>query len=183
MSWRGFYALEVAEPLAKELKLHLKRFAKIPGVNWVNERNLHLTLLFMAEAPFEKMQEMKQLCLDLSEEFEPVTLKCQGIELFPARDPRLVWVKLEDESGGIQQLHKTLQKRCKHMDLDFDKKPLKMHITLGRIKKQIPVHLEREIMQTELDGEALIYDTITLYRSQLSPQGPKYTILEQSKLQ
>lgn len=183
MSWRGFYALEVAKPLAKELKLHLQRFAKIPGVNWVNERNLHITLLFMAEAPFEKMEEMKQLCLDLGEEFEPVTLKCSGIELFPAREPRLVWVKLESESDGIHQLHKTLQKRCKHMDLAFDKKPLRLHITLGRIKRQIPAHLEREIMQTELSDEALIYDTLSLYRSQLSPQGPRYNILEQSKLQ
>ena len=175
--------MEVAEPLAKELARYLQRFAKIPGVNWVSERNLHLTLLFMAGAPFEKMEQMKQLCLDLSEEFEPMKLKCEGIELFPAREPRLVWVKLEAESDGIHQLHKTLQKRCKFMELDFDKKPLKLHITLGRIKKHIHAHLEREIMQTELDSEALAYDTITLYRSQLSPQGPKYTILEQSKLQ
>lgn len=183
MSLRAFYALEVAEPLAQELKLHLKRFSKIPGVNWVSELALHLTLLFMAEAPFDKMQELKQLCLDLSQEYDPASMISKGIELFPSKEPRLAWVKMEAENDGIFELYKSLQKRCLQLGIDFDKKALKPHITLGRIKRALPASMERDIMQTQLSSQSLTYDTLTLYSSKLGPHGPKYTILEQSKLQ
>lgn len=182
MDWRGFYALDVPAPLSEELKPILRGFAKFPGINWVSEQNLHLTLLFMAEVPFDKTSALKQLSLDAAQNHEPFMLKALGIELFPAKEPRLVWLKLEAQEPSIFSLQKTLQNGCRDLGVGFDKKALKLHITLGRIKRQIPAQWEQQIMLTPLKTQEHYFDTLTLYRSQLSPKGPKYTILEQSKL-
>jgi 2'-5' RNA ligase len=109
-------------------------------------------------------------------------LKVLGFELFPAREPRLIWVKLEAESNGIFSFAKELTHTVKELGMEPDVKALKLHITVGRIKSQQPAWLEQEIMKSQLPCEAETYDEVTLYQSVLQPDGPVYTPLQQYRL-
>jgi len=94
-----------------------------------------------------------------------------------------VWVSLRSEDNAIFDLHKELVKQTRELGIEADPKPLKLHITLGRIKRQIQPQLERSILESGVDTQMLTYEQLSLYRSQLKPEGPVYNILEQSILQ
>lgn len=76
-------------------------------------------------------------------------------------------------------LNKQLVSSLSDLGLDPDIKDLKLHVTLGRIKDQQSVHFEREVMAFPIGKEDHRWDTVTLYRSTLKPEGPVYTILNQ----
>jgi 2'-5' RNA ligase len=80
-------------------------------------------------------------------------------------------------------MHKELVKQVRELGIEADPKPLKLHITLGRIKRQIQPQLERDIIESGVDIQLLPYEQLSLYRSQLKPDGPVYNLLEQSILQ
>ncbi len=182
MTYRCFFALEVPEPLRANLVHTLRDISKIPGVNWVPPQNLHLTLLFLGDVKQELVPALTQIQLDSSDIWKSISMSARGIELFPAKAPRLVWVNLQAEDRSIFDLHKELGRQIRALGIELDAKALKLHITLGRIKAQLPPQVERSLIESPLDTQYLIYDQLTLYRSVLRPEGPVYSIIEQSKL-
>lgn len=183
MTYRCFFALELPEPLKTSLSQRLKEFSAIPGVNWTRPENLHLTMLFLGDVEVGLISQLKGLQADIAEAWKAVNLSARGIELFPARDPRLAWVSLKAEDKAVFNLHKELLGRVKALDIEVDARPLKLHVTLGRIKRQMAPHLERSVLGSPVDTELFKYDRFSLYRSQLRPEGPVYNIIEQSILQ
>ena len=182
MTHRCFYALLLPEPLKRSLEERLREFSRIPGVNWTQAQNLHLTMLFLGDVKVELIPALKDILFDLSRSWKPISMAARGIELFPAREPRLVWASLQTDDNAIFDMHRELRKRARELDIETDNKPLKLHITLGRIKHQIQPHLERSILESAVDTQDLAFEDIALLRSQLRPEGPIYNIIEQSIL-
>lgn len=182
MTQRCFYALLLPEPLKRSLEERLREFSRIPGVNWTQAQNLHLTMLFLGDVKVELIPALKDILFDLSRAWKPISMAATGIELFPAREPRLVWASLKTDDKSIFEMHKELRNRVRELDIETDNKPLKLHVTLGRIKHQVPPHQERSILESGVDTQNLAYEDIVLFRSQLRPEGPIYNIIEQSIL-
>jgi 2'-5' RNA ligase len=182
MKYRSFIALEAPAPVYRSLAERLKHFQPVRGVNWVPPQNLHMTLLFLGDVDSERIPELQTILKEASGHSAPFQLALKGLELFPARSPRLVWASLASETQDIFTWHKGLLKDVRATGFEPDVKPLKLHITLGRIKSFLPVDVEREIMQSETDKDNYEYDTITLYRSVLKPDGPVYHVLDQHRL-
>jgi 2'-5' RNA ligase len=182
MTQRCFIALEPPDEVAACLNGHLKEFSKTPGVNWVKPDNLHLTLLFLGDTDPRYLPGIISVMDSLARDCAPLILSLQGLTLFPAREPRLVWGTLNSEGTAIFGLHKALLKDIRALGCDPDPKPLKLHITLGRIKKQLPDWLERQIIGSPVDSTPLPFKRMTLYRSVLGTQGPTYHILQQFEI-
>ncbi len=184
MQLRTFIALEIPEEPRQRLAEQLKAWSRAypQGINWVKPENLHLTLLFIGETPTAVVPQVTRSLALKCEDLQPYGLEILGVELYPALNPRLLWVKLKAEDSGIFSLPKTLAKALEPYGLKPDLKPLKLHITLGRIKAPQSASREREFLQTELSGGGYMYDTISFYKSSLQPDGPVYTALEQYKL-
>lgn len=183
MTYRSFFALELPAALRDSLLERQKTFFGISGVKWTAPENLHLTLAFLGDVGVVLLPALRYFLWELAWEWNAFPLKAKGIELFPARQPRMVWVSLDAENDSIYTLHKRILRAAHDLEINVDTKALKLHITLGRIKNQIPPHLERRILETKINTSCQMFDTITLYRSQLRPEGPIYNIIDQSKLQ
>jgi 2'-5' RNA ligase len=184
MKLRTFIALEVPDVHRQPVAQYLAGWSKVhnQGINWVSSQNLHLTLLFIGDThsgdiPMLK-EELFRICLKTSA-FE---MKCLGFELFPARQPRLLWVKLDASEKGVFNFAKELNRSVRSIGYEPESKPLKLHITAARIKVQQPAWLEQEFMQSSLPAEPALYSTVTLYQSVLKPQGPEYIQLQQYDL-
>ncbi len=182
MNYRTFIALEPPKSVFLNLKEKLNTFKSTQGVNWVKEQNLHLTLLFLGDVDSTRINELSGILEQATEIAAPFNLSLQGLELFPYKDPRLVWATLLEQDDSLFQWHKSLLKEVRKAGFEPDIKPLKLHITLGRIKTKLPVSKEREILESKVDKDFFSYDTITLYRSILKPEGPVYQILDQYNL-
>lgn len=181
---RSFIALELPRSLKDELVAVIDRFkGRAPlGVNWVKPENLHLTLLFIGDVAPERIREIDAEIQRLLEGFPAFKFKALGLELFPASDPRLIWLKLQEENDDVFKLQRRMVGSVRSLGLEPDRKPLKLHVTLARIKSHVEPELAREIMQYEIDKQSLEYGSICLFRSVLHPTGPSYSILEQYNL-
>jgi len=182
MNYRTFIALEPPKSVFLNLKEKLNTFKSTQGVNWVKERNLHLTLLFLGDVDSTRINELSGILEQATEIATPFNLSLQGLELFPYKEPRLIWATLLEQDDALLQWHKSLLKEIHRAGFEPDVKPLKLHITLGRIKTKLPVSKEREILESKVDKDFFSYNTLTLYRSILKPEGPVYQILDQYNL-
>lgn len=182
MNYRCFIALEAPSAAQSCLADRLRLLRSQPGVKWVEERNLHLTLLFLGDVDSVRVPEIESCIESCTADCRPFQLALRGLEIFPPRSPRLVWASLAQQDAQFFALHKELLGALRREGFTPDAKPLKLHITLGRIKHALPVSLEREILASALDTSVQAYDTLTLYRSVLKPEGPVYHVLKQYKL-
>jgi 2'-5' RNA ligase len=184
MNLRTFLALEVPDTHKQAILGYLNKWSKLyrNGINWVKPENLHLTMLFIGDTQSGDLPELQEALFNLIIKKAGFSVKCLGFELFPARDPRLIWIKLETEDNGIFSLAKEMNRTIRDFGYVPDTKSLKLHITVGRIKSQQPVWLEQEIMQSELPSDAALYDEVTFYQSVLKPDGPVYTPLQQYRM-
>ena len=184
MAIRSFIALEPSEAVERILRQQLMRYREsFPrGINWVSPENLHLTLLFLGDIAPETVPELKQALLEACRRLPPFKLELVGMELFPHSAPRIIWAKLRSEGDEIFKLSRKLLYFAKELGLEPDTKDLRLHITLGRIKDNPGPQVEREILQTPIALPASSFDTVSLYKSVLRPQGPVYEALHQVKL-
>lgn len=182
MKYRSFIALETPEAVHKSLVERLLYLKTNRGVNWVKEQNLHLTLLFLGDVESTRIPVLEKILTEHAARQEAFPLALKGLELFPAKAPRLIWASLESQDDALFRWHKDLLKAVRGEGFEPDVKPLRLHITLGRIRSALPVPLEREVLQSTINKGIYSYDTLTLYRSVLKPEGPVYHVLHQYKL-
>ena len=181
---RTFIALELPAELKAELIAVINRFRlRTPeGVNWVKPENLHLTMVFIGDVQPERVAEIDAAIQILLEGFPAFNFKALGLELFPASEPRMIWAKLEAENEDVFKLQRRMLGALRSLEIQPDRKPLKLHITLARTKTFIEPELAREIMQSEINKQSMVYPSLCLFRSVLSPSGPNYSVLEQYNL-
>ncbi|MBW6514086.1 MAG: RNA 2',3'-cyclic phosphodiesterase [Candidatus Syntrophosphaera sp.] len=182
MKYRSFIALEAPAQVHACLADRLAALRTVRGVNWVKEQNLHLTLLFLGDVESVLIPELEKVLDAHTARRNAFSLALKGLQLFPAKAPRLVWASLASQDDALSLWHKELLKTLRAEGFEPDAKPLRLHITLGRIKSALPADLEREIMQSAVEQGFFAYDTLTLYRSVLKPEGPTYHVLNQYKL-
>ncbi len=182
MTYRSFIALETPEASHTCLTGHLRWLRPLAGVNWVKDENLHLTLLFLGDVDSARIPELTGILGEAAGRTAPFELALRGLELFPHKAPRLVWASLEARDDALSRWHKRLLGEVRAGGFEPDAKPLRLHITLGRMKAALPAEVERSILQSEVDKGFQAYDRLTLFRSVLKPDGPVYHALEQFEL-
>ena len=181
---RSFIALELPSSLKDRLRELVSCFRPMTpdGVNWVRGENLHLTLLFLGDVQPHKISEIDEAIDILLEGFPAFKFNALGLELFPYNEPRMLWLKLQADNDDIFKLQKRMINAMRVLGIEPDKKPFKLHVTLARLKTAIPAELAREIMQSEVKLDNLVFPTITLFKSVLTPTGPNYSVLHEYNL-
>jgi len=92
----------------------------------------------------------------------------------PGRNPRIIWIHLETENKEIYRISKNLKSYLQKLGYSPDKKPLKFHITLGRIKKRLPDFFIQTVLTKEIPFSEIEVTEACFYQSILRPQGPVY---------
>jgi 2'-5' RNA ligase len=181
---RSFIALELPAELKTELIEVINRYRSRTGegINWVKPENLHLTLLFIGDVQPELMPDINKAIQELLIGFPAFRFRAMGLELFPAREPRMLWLKLETENDDVFKLQRRILHSIHSLGIEPDRKPLRLHVTLARLKTALNNELARELMQTEINKHSQTYESICLFRSVLSPSGPSYSVIEQYNL-
>lgn len=181
---RSFIALELPSVLKTELSKVQTRFAaqSPKGTNWVVSENQHLTLLFIGDVQPQQINDIEAILESELEHFPAFAFTPQGIELFPARDPYLLWLKLSAPNNDIFKLNQRLIKELNRISIEPDRKALKLHVTLARLKARFSVETERELLQFPITQEPLSFGSVCLFKSVLHPSGPQYTVLQRYNL-
>lgn len=182
---RTFIALELDEALQRHLEGVIRQVARqLPALRWVDPAGIHLTLAFLGELSDEQVAEAMHATEAAARTVPPFTycLTTPGIFGSP-RQPRVVWIGIEEPSGTLRQLHRTLNAELEQRGFAVDSRPFSPHLTLSRVKAPLKPE-EQAILQQFLSkkrnsGAVPEYHVrqISVMKSELSREGARYTCL------
>ncbi|MEA2096246.1 MAG: RNA 2',3'-cyclic phosphodiesterase [Candidatus Cloacimonadota bacterium] len=173
---RTFVALDLPENIKENVAGIISTFRSFCpyGVNWVLRENLHITFQFIGETKEEDIPEIAEFLETSFSELSALLFTNPKLEILPGRDPKIIWVSLENNDSLILKILKRLKSRLRQMGYKIDSRRLRFHITLGRIKKRLPENTIEQILTTELKIKDFKVSEATLYKSLLRSQGPRY---------
>lgn len=150
------------------------------NIRWVKAANLHLTLRFLGNIPEESVPALADSIRSNTDGFGPFDLALSGLGAFPnLRRPRVIWVGSGPGTDRLKELAAKVEQAA--VDSGFGKgdKPFSSHLTIGRVK--FPKGLEQLstlIEKTGYESPPFGVKEVVIFKSDLSPAGPKYTRLE-----
>jgi 2'-5' RNA ligase len=182
---RAFMAVTLPEAVQCELGLAAEVLAgrvAPRAVRWVKPERVHITLRFLGDTAVAKLPAITQIMDEAARRHAPLTLHLRGTGCFPnAKRPRVVWVGLGGELAELAALKQDVDAGLVPLGWEMERRPFRPHLTLGRVKDAKKVRgVSWEIGVKE---EAVLVTAVHLIESQLTRQGPIYTIRHTSRLQ
>jgi RNA 2',3'-cyclic 3'-phosphodiesterase len=178
---RAFLALEISPSLQKNITGHsaaLKR-ALSNNIRWVATENIHLTLKFLGDTSSASLQDLTHALTAIIAQQQPFDISVGGFGVFPnPKRPRILWIGIQ-APPDLERLSRAIEATCVRLGYPPEEKHFNPHLTIGRLRDGadqsalLPVLQEIEIRPLG----SMTVSNITLFRSDLRPQGPLYTPL------
>jgi len=152
------------------------------GVRWVPRANLHITLKFLGPAvDSHRLQQLAAGLHQLARKTAPFEVAATGVGGFPNLEhPRTIWVGLHNvESGALAALASRLETVAAEYGFEREKRRWSGHLTIGRVHGDSIADKTRDALsavQQRTFGVSRI-ESLTLYRSNLGPEGASYEAL------
>ena len=146
----------------------------------VDTGHLHLTVKFLGETPWTVLPEVTAVIEAEVRQLASFQAEITGLGAFPdARRARVVWCGLSP-NGPLPELAARLNDRLGELGFPREQRTFQPHVTLARVKGRPPRGLASVLDQHEATtfGGQLI-DRVVFYQSELTPTGPRYTILSE----
>ncbi len=183
-SWRLFIALAIPASVRAKLKAHIDRVRESSpevSASWSRAENLHLTLKFLGETPVAKVESLSQAAARAASALEPFEIVVQGCGSFPPRgQPRVLWVGIEDPSGGLGKLHQRLEDECSQASFAREQRAFHPHLTIARLRKpQGSRQLAELHKEIGFEAETVGVSALMVVKSELGPEGSRHTAVSQ----
>ncbi len=188
---RTFIALEKNETVQRHLGEIISQVALLlPGVRWVNPDGIHITLAFLGELTEGELGGVNHAVQAAARHAASFSYSLSNLGIFGSpRQPRVIWMGIEEPTGALQQLHRSLTDELARRNFPVDRRPFSPHLTLARIKNPLsPDELQKlqrllEDPQKELRSPApQQVRHIDVMKSELSRSGAQYSILQSYEL-
>jgi len=153
-------------------------------VKWVELEGMHLTLKFLGEVPDNQIIEVCNIVKDVADRHPAFEFAVKKVGSFGGRSARVLWVGAGLESPELLQLQQDLEEELDEAGWPKEGRQFSGHLTLCRIRNsKAGEKLAQAAQQYEdFDLGTVRADSITVYESQLRPEGPIYTPLGNYKL-
>jgi len=183
MKIRSFLAFDISDEMRGELSSLISFLSgKVSGVKWMKPELLHGTLKFFGDVEEELLSGdvIRVIERELRHQ-SPLKLSGHGVGVFPNwRYPSVIWAGLQGDTEPMIGLHSRLEEVFRDFGFKEDKRTFRMHLTLGRAKGSFGgakdfIRVLEKMSDSEF-GETVV-DSLTLYKSELTKDGPIYTAL------
>ncbi len=186
---RSFLAVAVREPALSPAGALLGELAAaVPGrdCRWVRGEGLHLTLHFFGELDAARVGEVVAAVGPAAAASAPFPLTLGGLGSFPRRgEPRVLWLGVTGGLEPLTALAVAAQSRLRAAGLEIEERPFSAHCTLGRPRPGWPAG-SRAAWAAAVAGEPELppfaVDRLTLFRSDPTPRGAEYAVVEELPL-
>ena len=188
MKIRSFLAFEISDDMKAELNSIISFLSsKTKDVRWLSPELMHCTIRFFGD--FEESLLLGDVADIIEGELvhqSPIHLDGRGIGVFPNwRYPKILWAGLVGETDVVSGLHAKLEDAFEPFNFEKDKRALRLHLTIGRLKgktknAQSIMQLVSKLVETEFGS--IVVDNLVLFKSILTKEGPEYTSLRRFKL-
>ena len=148
----------------------------------VERENIHLTLKFLGEIPPHKVDEVAELVKEIS--FEPFEFKVEEVGVFPNhRRPATIWAGISEGVSEVTRVFEELDIKLGKHGFERERRKFHPHLTIARVRSgKNRDQLVEELMRLETKefGE-ITADRVVFKKSVLTPSGPIYTTLAESR--
>lgn len=154
-------------------------------VKWVDPEVMHLTLKFLGDTNEELIPEITEKLKSLQSAHAPFNMTITGTGTFgrPGK-PRVIWAGIEGEEPA-QALQKGIEDITSEFGFEPEDRDFRPHLTLARVKFLKDTAKLRSMVREDQDRifQTLPVEAFHLFESELTPQGPKYRILQSFPLE
>lgn len=188
---RLFVALDLAIPVVEQLAVFQEELHALLAdddgvrVRWTSPENIHLTMKFLGDTEEALVPMLRDTLGELVKPLFPFEVEAKGIGFFPnPKNPRIIWSGFDQQSAEVLSLlQQALERDLSELGFAKEDRAFRPHVTLGRVKsRRRPDFTEYtgEIGRRSF-GKSYIKDVV-LYESELSSQGPTYTVIDRFAL-
>ena len=162
-----------------EFSEYFKRLQEqLPKAKHTLPKKFHLTLKFLGDVDENKVGKIKQLLSEIK--FQEFECFLGDIKYFSGNFIKTIFVKVTDSDKIFE-----LQKEIDNNLLDFFEKAKQFepHLTIARVK-----HVENKkeyldgLQKIKTEKHIKTVNSFELLKSELTPEGPVYEVLEQFKV-
>lgn len=185
--WRVFVAVEIPDAVKERVAEYARELrAVVPDVHasWDRPEKYHLTLKFLGGVEPERVNALQRAATNAASGARPFEISVGGAGVFPPRGaPRVLWLGLHDETGGLEELHRRIEDECARENFPREVRSFHAHLTLARLRAP---HGTRELAEThsssQFASEPFGVSMVSVIRSELSAGGSRYTTLSRHTL-
>ncbi|HKB88979.1 MAG TPA: RNA 2',3'-cyclic phosphodiesterase [Opitutaceae bacterium] len=151
--------------------------APVPGITWIPEDRLHLTLRFLGELPDDKVDLVIERLSPIR--IVPFVLPVEGLGTFPPKGPpRVIWVGIGKGHPRLHQLRQRTDDTLLTAGINFDVRTFNPHVTLGRCSEPDPDLLASWLAsRSRFECPPFRVNSFNLYSSDLTSPEPIYTLI------
>lgn len=189
--WRLFIAIELPAPVTHylaEIQDTLKSRAPRRAIRWVAPESVHLTLKFLGDVPAAYQAAIHERLEQAVEGHAPFELAAGEIGCFPSpQRPRVIWTGVHQETPALHALRDSVEEHIAPLGYPTETRPYHPHLTLGRVRRNINRSTAQQIGKLIRENNfkarrRWTVQQVTLFRSELTPQGAIYTPLSHAAL-
>jgi 2'-5' RNA ligase len=176
--------LFIALPLEDDARVSLRGIHADMG-SWgsllkiVPPENYHLTLKFLGNCDDDLARSIESGFGSLHAGSGEIPFRLRGIGTFPGiKRASVLWCGLETDREAVQQIYGMIEGFASPFGFKEEKRDFVLHLTLARVRRgrklsgEIVGYIERN--RETVFGDSS-FRRITLFSSQLTPQGPVYS--------
>jgi len=183
---RSFLAIELPKLILKKIEEVQRDLRSTRAdVRWVNPEKIHLTLKFFGNIEESRIDPIFKSIEEPIRNTPPYSIEVKGVGAFPQlRNPRVIWIGLVNGKEILTSFQKQIETQLEKIGFQPEDRPFHPHLTLGRMKSsrgkeelvgRMEKHREEEFGDFQVER-------MILFKSDLTPSGPIYTLLKELKL-
>ena len=187
---RSFIAVDLPDSLIESLDRtsgQLQELLDGLPVRWVPVQNIHLTLKFLGDVSEQNIEVIKTIVNTEAISHQVFEISVGQFGVFPtAARPRVLWVGVEAPDELIN-LQRRIDMETARLGYAPDQREFSPHLTFGRVSRNATPQQVRKVSNLLRNfrigflGAARIED-VTLFRSDLGPNGAVYSKIYSAKL-
>lgn len=179
----------IAIDLPREVKAYLSQLTKdlagqVPyrAVRWAKPERMHLTLRFIGETEKNLLPGLGQVLDVTAARHQRLSLHLNGFGCFPnCKRPRVLWAGVKGDVEAAASLKHDIDQALLPFGWEAENRPFQPHLTVGRVSDSQKVAAQR--WPEDVQPLAIPVTSIHLIESELTPDGPVYTVRHSSPLQ
>lgn len=164
--------------------IFLRQLGYEDQLRWTRPDQWHITLKFIGDFSVSLIPELTGKLRNGFSQKAGMQLVLKGAGFFGAlRSPKVLWAGVES-SDWLDELNKIAEDNCQETGIPESPKPFSPHLTLARIRNiKSPERLINEVEAHENTRwcQQQVQEVI-LYKSELTQDGPVYSVLDKFEL-
>ncbi|MBD0370557.1 MAG: RNA 2',3'-cyclic phosphodiesterase [Pyrinomonadaceae bacterium] len=184
---RLFCAVELPQGVRAQAARYiawLREAAPDVRASWDREDKLHLTLKFFGDTEEDRVAQLSDALSSAASTVNSFKLLLRGTGAFPPSGlARVLWLGVTDSSGRLDTLNRRIEDECAPLGFARERKRFHPHLTIARLRSPEGARkIASQHKSMEFESDAFTVAEIVLIKSDLGPQGSRYTKIGQYRL-